>query len=77
VSYLATFAEMLGRAPRRPDKVSDEVREIMSNKRIRRAELLAELERDIPTTWRNRRWAVLISVNGLFTLSFWLDIQLV
>jgi ferredoxin-type protein NapH len=77
VSYLATFAEMLGRAPRRPDKVSDEAREIMSNKRIRRAELLAELERDIPTTWRNRRWAVLISVNGLFTLSFWLDIQLV
>jgi len=27
-------------------------------------------------TWRNRRWAVLIAVNLLFVLSFWLDIQL-
>jgi ferredoxin-type protein NapH len=27
-------------------------------------------------TWRNRRWAVLIIVNLLFTLSFWLDIQI-
>ena len=28
-------------------------------------------------TWRNRRWAVLIGVNLLFTISFWLDIQIV
>ncbi|HCZ15365.1 MAG TPA: NapH/MauN family ferredoxin-type protein, partial [Candidatus Accumulibacter sp.] len=26
--------------------------------------------------WRNRRWAVLILANLLFTLSFWLDIQM-
>jgi len=28
-------------------------------------------------TWRNRRWAVLITVNLLFTISFWADVQLV
>jgi ferredoxin-type protein NapH len=27
-------------------------------------------------TWRNRRWAVLMVVNLFFTLSFWLDIQI-
>jgi ferredoxin-type protein NapH len=27
-------------------------------------------------TWRNRRWAVLITVNLLFGISFWLDVQL-
>jgi hypothetical protein len=27
-------------------------------------------------TWRNRRWAVLIIANLLFTFSFWLDIQI-
>lgn len=26
--------------------------------------------------WRNRRWAVLIAVNLLFVVSFWLDIQI-
>ena len=40
-------------------------------------ELLEEIEHAHGNhTWRNRRWAVLIGINLLFTLSFWLDIQI-
>ncbi|MCA9623625.1 MAG: NapH/MauN family ferredoxin-type protein, partial [Myxococcales bacterium] len=40
--------------------------------------LLAEIEEAQHIhKWRNRRWAVLITVNLLFVLSFWADVQLV
>jgi ferredoxin-type protein NapH len=44
----------------------------------------AQIRRDLenaklghhPKKWRNRRWTFLIIINLLFTLSFWVDIQL-
>ena len=80
MSALDGIALMLGRAPQRPKQVSPQAKAAMEAKRgkVDRDALLAEmLAGPGPQPWRVRRWAVLISVNLLFTLSFWLDIQLV
>jgi ferredoxin-type protein NapH len=69
---------MLGRAPRRP-QVSERAKAIYAAKvgTVKRADILHEIATAENThTWRNRRWAVLIGVNLLFTLSFWIDIQI-
>ncbi len=72
-------AMLFGRAPRKPEAVSDAAEILHGRKRREHITQLLEEIRDKPRShaWRNRRWAVLISVNLLFTLSFWLDIQLV
>jgi len=71
---------MFGRSPQRPKSRSPEAAAIHAEKRTRlvdRAMLLAEIEGiNRRHTWRNRRWAVLLGVNLLFTVSFWLDIQI-
>jgi ferredoxin-type protein NapH len=78
VSLLDGVAVMLGRAPGRPRRVSDAAKAIMAAKKPDREALLAEMAAGPgPKTWRNRRWAVLIGVNLLFTLSFQFDVQLV
>ncbi|MCE1183950.1 MAG: NapH/MauN family ferredoxin-type protein [Rhodocyclales bacterium] len=75
------FMGMLGAAPKKPEKVSPEVQQIMLLKyedkdRYIKEKLHARAHHNVSHKWRNRRWAVLIAVNLLFVLSFWLDIQL-
>ena len=74
------LALVLGRAPRRRP-ASEAAAAIHAAKRGRgpkKQELTEEIERAAENhTWRNRRWAALIAVNLLFTLSFWIDIQIV
>jgi ferredoxin-type protein NapH len=81
MSLLGGIGVMLGREPTRPDERSDAAELVMGQKRqshVNIARLLEEI-RNAPLShkWRNRRWAVLISVNLMFTLSYWADVQLV
>ncbi len=47
-----------------------------TNKERLQAAIIAHENAAKVNTWRNRRWAVLIAANLLFTVSFWLDIQI-
>ncbi|MDY0011880.1 MAG: NapH/MauN family ferredoxin-type protein [Rhodocyclaceae bacterium] len=78
--FLEQLAIMLGRAPGRP-AINDEALRIHEMKRLskREFEAMKQHARDhrlVTNKWRNRRWAVLIAVNLLFLVSFWLDIQM-
>jgi ferredoxin-type protein NapH len=79
MSFLDDFAVMLGRAPRKPRCFTDAAEIGHGRKRGRGLEVARMLEEIASQpkvhTWRNRRWAVLISANLLFVASFWLDIQ--
>ncbi len=79
MGVLNDTAMMFGRAPRKPETVSEAAEIIHGRKRRAHVtQLLEEARAHAPSkTWRNRRWAVLIGVNLLFTLSFWMDIQIV
>jgi ferredoxin-type protein NapH len=81
MSFVGDFANMLGRAPKRPKNKTDRAVILHERKRGRGLEVARLIEelasRPSVHTWRNRRWAVLIGINLLFTLSFWLDVQLV
>lgn len=79
--FLDQLAVMLGRAPRKSTEISPEAQRIHEMKRLSKQEFEAmkrhALEHRLVTNkWRNRRWAVLLVVNLLFVLSFWLDIQM-
>jgi len=81
MSFLGDFTTMLGGPPRH-DPHSPAAAERHEAKRGQGAavrEQLAEEKRSgiVSHKWRNRRWATIVIVNLLFTLSFWLDIQLV
>ncbi len=69
-----------GRAPRRPATFTEAAAAIPAGqpgKGAKGAELLEEIHEAHEThTWRNRRWIVLITINVMFTLSFWVDIQI-
>ena len=77
---LDQLAMVLGRAPRRPESFTPAAAAIHASKRgrgLKGADLLEDIhEAHENHTWRNRRWAVLIAINLLFTLSFWIDIQI-
>lgn len=79
MAFWNDVAMMFGRAPRKPTEVSDAAQIFHGRKRgTHVTQLLEQARGHRPSqTWRNRRWAVLIGVNLLFTLSFWLDIQIV
>jgi ferredoxin-type protein NapH len=81
MSFLSDVAVMFGRAPRKPTTRTDAAEIAYGRKRgkgLEVARLIEELAAKPRThRWRNRRWAVLISINLLFTVSFWLDVQLV
>ena len=79
MGFLDGMATMFGRAPRKPTEISEAAEILHGRKRRAHVTQLLEEARAHPpgSTWRNRRWAVLIGVNLLFTLSFWLDIQIV
>ncbi|MGE0080553.1 MAG: NapH/MauN family ferredoxin-type protein [Thiohalomonadaceae bacterium] len=72
---------MLGAEPRKPKHVSEGVQRIMALKyedkdRLVKEKLHARARQESSHKWRNRRWKVLIAVNLLFVVSFWLDIQI-
>jgi ferredoxin-type protein NapH len=79
-NLLDQLAIVLGRAPRRPEKITEAAAAIHARKRgagVKGTELLEDIhEAHENHTWRNRRWAVLLGLNLLFTLSFWIDIQI-
>lgn len=73
------LALVLGRAPRRhpPSEAAAAVHAAKRGTGMKKQELLEEIEHAAGThTWRNRRWAVLLGINLLFTASFWLDVQI-
>lgn len=83
---LRDLALMFGAAPRRPtpEEVSEEARELLAFKRTpeerkRRKEAIANerAEAVVSHKWRWIRWATIFGFNGLFVLSYWLDLQLV
>jgi ferredoxin-type protein NapH len=80
VSFWGDVAVMFGREARRPERFTDAAEIVHGRKRGKGVEVRRILEQlaAAPEShrWRNRRWAVLISVNLLFAVSFWLDIQL-
>ncbi len=79
--FVDLFLGMLGAATKKPEKVSEKVRQIMlvkyeDKERYIKEKLHAREHHVQSHRWRNRRWAVLIAVNLLFVVSFWLDIQI-
>jgi len=81
--FLRNFRIMLGFAPEKPasGEIAPEVTRIMTMKyqdkgRHIQEKLREQENRPLGHKWRNRRWTVLLAVNLLFVLSFWLDIQI-
>ena len=79
--FAELFMGMLGAAPKKPEKIDAKVQQIMVVKfadkdRYIKEKLHLRDHHVLSHKWRNRRWAVLIAVNLLFVLSFWLDIQI-
>ncbi len=79
--FFALFAGMLGASPKKPEQISEPVKKIIALKYADKDSYIKNklAERSHHSTshkWRNRRWAVLIAVNLLFVVSFWLDIQI-
>ena len=84
--FLESLAQLVGRAPTKPDKdqAKPEVKQIYFAKRQHKLtkEELHALEAAHERSrhrhkWRNRRWATLIVVNLLFVISYYFDVQLV
>lgn len=77
-SLVEQLAQVLGRAPTRGE-TSPDAAAMHASKRgkgPKKHELLGEIADAAHNhTWRNRRWAVLLGVNLLFTFSYWLDVQ--
>jgi len=79
--FKETFKIMLGAAPQKPTQISAETKQVMALKyqdkeRYIQEKLHARAHHSPSHKWRNRRWAVLLLVNLLFVVSFWLDIQI-
>lgn len=77
---------LLGREPGKPDPdgMTADARDMHAFKRTpqerarRKAEIMAERAAGVVShRWRWRRWASIVGFNGLFVLSYWLDLQLV
>jgi ferredoxin-type protein NapH len=80
MSFLGDVATMFGRAPQRDERT--DAAEIAHGRKRGKGMEVARLIEELAAApkvhrIRNRRWAVLIGVNLLFTASFWLDVQLV
>ncbi|MDP1982226.1 MAG: 4Fe-4S binding protein, partial [Sulfuritalea sp.] len=79
--FFDQIAVMFGREARKPPAISERAQEIhilkrATNKERLKAATLAHERAKKVHKWRNRRWAVLIAANLLFTVSFWFDIQI-
>jgi len=81
-----SLAIMLGKKPIKPEKISEQAQAIHCQKKAQKKtkadiqhlrEELQNIKRgQYSKKWRNRRWWVLLGINLMFPLSFWLDIQL-
>jgi ferredoxin-type protein NapH len=73
---------MLGRAPRKPEQITERAQRIHVLKRMtNKEELKAAQEQhrahqQSSHKWRNRRWITLLVVNLLFVVSYYFDVQL-
>jgi ferredoxin-type protein NapH len=73
---------MLGREPRKPERISPAAQEIHLRKRTTTKEDIkacrehVRAHQRISHKWRNRRWATLLAANLLFVVSFYFDIQI-
>lgn len=72
---------MLGRDPAKPVEFREDAARLHTLRRedpaaFRTAREAARAGHVASHRWRNRRWAVLVAVNLLFVVSFWLDIQI-
>ena len=82
-AFVESLRVLFGADPARPDKSKfpEEVKKLHAQKKFDPERIaaihkeLAEAEKG-PQKWRRRRWAVLITINLLFVLSYWLDISL-
>ena len=78
--FFDQIAVMFGREARKPTAIAPQAQTIHLYKRGNRdliAEKLHARAHAVHThKWRNRRWATLLFVNLFFTVSFWLDIQI-
>ena len=79
--FFDQIAVMFGREPKKPAAISEPAQQIhilkrATNKEKLQAATLAHERSKKVHKWRNRRWAVLIIANLMFTFSFWLDIQI-
>jgi ferredoxin-type protein NapH len=75
------IAILFGREPKKPAQITEVAIRLHEIKRARpKAEVRAAIDaahaRARGHKWRNRRWAVLIAANLLFTVSYLLDIQI-
>ncbi|MDM8559004.1 NapH/MauN family ferredoxin-type protein [Candidatus Parabeggiatoa sp. HSG14] len=80
------LAVMFGKEPIKPKRITEQAIKIHKDKRelAITPETIAKIKQELKNArqgnyskkWRNRRWTALISINLLFTLSFWIDIQL-
>jgi len=78
-SVLDGLALVLGRAPRRhpPSPAAAAIHASKRGHGPKKHELLEVIDEAAGNhTWRNRRWAALVAINLLFTLSFWVDVQI-
>lgn len=79
--YTESLMVMLGREPQKPVNITEAAQQIHELKSGEKVDWVAHKEharahRAQGQPWRNRRWAFLIVINLLFTVSFWLDIQM-
>ncbi len=84
--FVESLSQLFGRAPSKPqrDELKPEVQQIYAEKRRHKLtkEELQALEEGHERSkhrhkWRNRRWATLLTVNLLFVVSYYFDVQLV
>ena len=83
---LDSFAELLGREPRKKPRLDETTQQVLDIHKIKhedksriekiRIEMAHKALHTAPEKLRRKRWAVLILVNLLFVLSFQLDIQM-
>ena len=78
--FFDQIAVMFGREVKKPDAIAPEAQKIHLYKRGNRdliaEKLHARAHAVHDNKWRNRRWAVLLIANLMFTFSFWFDIQI-
>jgi len=79
--FFEQIAIMFGREPKRPTQITERAQQVhelkrMANKVEVRAAIMEAHKKPHGNTWRNRRWAVLLTVNLFFVVSFGFDIQI-
>ncbi len=75
------IAIMFGREPTRPAEITERAVQVhqlkhLGDRGVRKAAIALARQQPPTHRWRNRRWAVLIAANLLFTVSFFFDIQI-